>query len=565
MDAGALSVERRHVTSGLQIRREGVSAHSHAWPVANTKQARLLREAVAVAFALLVVAGVLAIRAGLGCTGLLGELEITQPTLAAVPPTIAASPAPGRAHRVILVIVDGLRERDSHDLPALDRLRRAGASTVARSHYPTWSRPNYVSILTGVPPEASGVRTNRHHARIALDSVMDRVEAAGRTCVLTSDCEELPQMFLRLSSEGAPRAPCDSAGTPRDIGPEETAATIATNDAALVVLLVGDVDRAGHADGAASDAYRAAARQADNMLAQVLAGVDLQRDAVIVTADHGHIDRGGHGGIERDVVEVPLVAAGAGIRRGAQVEGARLIDIAPTIAALLGLPAPGHALGRTLVEVLELTPEALRDRVAADRERFAVTHSAAAGSRAHAEAALAASWPMRALIALATALLVIAVGGVLVRRRVIRIDHRVLALGAVVATVPYAAAFALGASSASAQPSWPELVPELLIAGGCVIAGHLRACARVVRRHRDPVEQLAAANAIAALGLLIAAVPACAVWLACSSLPLVLPGPSWLATIPVVFAGATGASVTIAIGLAGSLFAWRATCRRARW
>ena len=40
------------------------------------------------------------------------------------------------------------------------------------------------------------------------------------------------------------------------------------------------------------------ATPADAALADVVATVDLSRDALIVVADHGHSDRGGHGGFD---------------------------------------------------------------------------------------------------------------------------------------------------------------------------------------------------------------------------------------------------------------------------
>jgi arylsulfatase A-like enzyme len=47
-----------------------------------------------------------------------------------------------------------------------------------------------------------------------------------------------------------------------------------------------------------------------------------------------------------------FIAAGAGVRRGVAVERVRLIDVAPTAARLLGLPAPSVE-GRTLEEILQ--------------------------------------------------------------------------------------------------------------------------------------------------------------------------------------------------------------------
>ncbi|UBU09344.1 alkaline phosphatase family protein [Nonomuraea gerenzanensis] len=56
--------------------------------------------------------------------------------------------------------------------------------------------------------------------------------------------------------------------------------------------------------------------------------------------------RGAHGSLGE--IKVPLLLSGAGIRPGARPRGARLIDVAPTVAALLGTRPPAQAQGRDL-------------------------------------------------------------------------------------------------------------------------------------------------------------------------------------------------------------------------
>ena len=59
--------------------------------------------------------------------------------------------------------------------------------------------------------------------------------------------------------------------------------------------------------------------------------------------------RGGHGSTTE--MRVPLLVSGAGIRSGAAPGDARLVDVAPTIAALLGVRPPADAQGRVLDEL----------------------------------------------------------------------------------------------------------------------------------------------------------------------------------------------------------------------
>ena len=51
-------------------------------------------------------------------------------------------------------------------------------------------------------------------------------------------------------------------------------------------------------------------------------------------------------------MRVPLLISGAAVRAGAVPKDARLVDVAPTIAALLGVRPPADAEGRVLDELL---------------------------------------------------------------------------------------------------------------------------------------------------------------------------------------------------------------------
>jgi arylsulfatase A-like enzyme len=84
-----------------------------------------------------------------------------------------------------------------------------------------------------------------------------------------------------------------------------------------------------------------------------------RRVLVFLTADHGE-EFGEHSGFEHghstfeEVVRVPLVLWGPGIRPGRRGEAVTLLDIAPTVYAALDLPAPRDLLGHSL---LSATPE----------------------------------------------------------------------------------------------------------------------------------------------------------------------------------------------------------------
>lgn len=557
------------------------------------------RQVVAAALTLLVLGGVGAVQAGLAGASFMYDLEQVEPALALHAPAIQDPQTPRLARRVFLVVIDGLRLDRSYELPLLDELRRRGVDSEATSHYPTWSRPNYVSLLTGVPPRASGVRTNHHATPVQLDSLMDRARAGGLRVATATDYEVLPRLFLRRHGHGPPPPPIDLDGdgvpdvenfeqpaapagirapdadlaspfddaryAPWPGGFSEAGSALVAGRADLVILLVGAVDAAGHAHGGDSPQYRDAAITADRALGRVLAGIDLEQDAVIVTADHGHTGRGGHGGVEPEVLAVPLIAAGAGIRRGATANDARLIDVAPTVAALLGVPAPGHGVGRTLYELLALDDAARSRRVAADQLRLAATHRIVEAAETSAADDVLAHRAERIALVAGGALLAGALALLLIRRRVLRLDRRVLVVSLPAFFVVYYGLLAtIGQRfSPSLLPAQGHLAGQMVRYGLIGMLVQLVASLWALRNQPTFGERLAAANGIAWAGLMSTMVAAGLIWAFFPPPYVDLPGPLWLVLIPAALVAVACAAINVALilGLEVVVFAARAWMR----
>lgn len=546
------------------------------------------RQVVAAALTLVVLGAVGAVQAGLAGASFMFDLEQVEPPLARTAPAVEEAHTPRLARRVFLVIIDGLRLDRSYELPFLDDLRRRGVDSEATSHYPSWSRPNYVSILTGVPPAASGVRTNHHATPVELDSLMDRARAAGLRVATATDYDVLPSMFLRRRGTAPPvvldpqdpleepepeppvRAPDADLASPFDDaryapwpgGFSEAGSALAAGDADLVILLVGAVDAAGHRSGGDSPAYRDAAQLADHALARVLARVDLTQDAVIVTADHGHTGRGGHGGVEPEVLSVPLIAAGAGIAPGAAAIDARLIDLAPTVATLLAIAAPGHGLGRTLTELLTESDANRALRVAADHRRLAVTQRAVARAEAAAADDVLAHRAERIALVASGALLAGGLAALLIRRRVLRLDRRVLLVSVPAFFVVYYGLIAtLGQRfSPSLLPANGHLAGQMVRYGVFSMITQLLASLWALGRPRTLGERLAAANGIAWVGLMLTMLPAGVIWAFFPPPYVDLPGPVWLVLIPAALVAVACAAINVALtlGVEVIIFAARA-------
>ncbi|HEY5270318.1 MAG TPA: alkaline phosphatase family protein, partial [Anaerolineales bacterium] len=158
-----------------------------------------------------------------------------------------------------------------------------------------------------------------------------------------------------------------------------------TGDYHLVLIHLDQVDYAGHHEGGPrSPNWNTAATRADGMLSEIAAKLDLTQDTVLVISDHGQIDRGGHGGPEPVTLVEPFVLTGAGVIPGSYGD-VNMVDIAPTLAALLGTNIPATNQGHVLTKMLTLTSEqdvAIENALKAQQSQLFTAYTTAIGSTA---------------------------------------------------------------------------------------------------------------------------------------------------------------------------------------
>jgi len=259
------------------------------------------------------------------------------------------------AHRLVLVVVDALREDASRRMPVLNALRAQGADFVAWTGEPSLSLPGWTVIASGAPQEVSGVTTNWYRGPVQVDTIFAAAKRVGiRTAVAgTPGWRELFGPWIDDARIVPDPKYGDVEGLYRtDAVIAEAAIDLLRTPARLIVVHFPGPDVAGHSFGAASSVYAEAVRRVDEHIGRISQAIG-QQTVLLVTADHGQIDRGGHGGWEPVVKRIPLVLTGEGVRSAVKGPEVRQMDIAPTISILLGLPIPAHSYGRPLVEALE--------------------------------------------------------------------------------------------------------------------------------------------------------------------------------------------------------------------
>ncbi len=215
---------------------------------------------------------------------------------------------------------------------------------------PSVTLPCHMSLFHSVGAERHGILTNTYVPQARpINGLCEVLAAAGKRCAFFYNWEQLRD----LSRPGSLCRADFVAG--RVYGYEEAnrvladrvIATLQSGDAPdFIFLYLGWVDEAGHKYGWMTPEYLVAVRQSLMCVRRV---VDVLPDEyrLIVTADHGGHARN-HGTDAPEDMTIPLFLRHAAIVPGELPAGATILDVAPTIAAWLGVPADPDWEGRVL-------------------------------------------------------------------------------------------------------------------------------------------------------------------------------------------------------------------------
>jgi Type I phosphodiesterase / nucleotide pyrophosphatase len=226
---------------------------------------------------------------------------------------------------------------------------------------PSWSGPCWANIATGVPVTSHNITGNdlTGHRLEAYPDFLTVATRAGHSTLLAvagwpplATDEDGGPLFAEASRREFVEASEDHGMAAWDVA-DETVTSLAISiieadgpQASFVYL--GAVDIAGHLIGAGAD-YQAAVRAADQRVGRLIAAVATRPDSadwtIVVVTDHGHLDEGGHGGREPEVLTAWAAVSGPGASPVASH-----LDIAPLVRRCLSLSRQGAALTGGLVE-----------------------------------------------------------------------------------------------------------------------------------------------------------------------------------------------------------------------
>jgi ABC-type multidrug transport system fused ATPase/permease subunit len=312
-----------------------------------------------IAGCLFAAAGVLSV---LWAVRLMESVSDYRSPLHAAPPLVQEPLGHAVSQRLIIILVDGLRDDTSHDeelMPYLAALREQGAWATMHSQPPSYSQPGYSTLMIGAWPDINdGPVLNEDLDKIQYwtqDNLFTAVHrAGGRTAIAAHETFEMlippPDLDDSFFTEE-----CNQAGD--DLIFNQALPWVKAGGQSLLLIHLCQVDDAGdYLGGPNSKAWADAATRVDAMIQMIGAQLDFTKDTLMVVSDHGQIDAGGHGGPEALNLQEPFILAGAGIWPG-YFGNVEMVDVAPTAAALLGVSIPATAQGRVLDQMILLSYE----------------------------------------------------------------------------------------------------------------------------------------------------------------------------------------------------------------
>ncbi|MBE7090832.1 MAG: hypothetical protein E7363_02835 [Clostridiales bacterium] len=245
-------------------------------------------------------------------------------------------------NKVLMILIDGMRVDGlkACGSPYLSFLEKNCAYTYhARSVFPSITLPCHYSITHSIPPQTHGIINNTFtlNPDCKVNGIFEVASKAGKTCAFFYGWEPLRD----IARPGALRFSTYINAYARESG--DAALTDACErllsedhpDFAFLYMVETD-EKGGHDNGWMSEEYLRRIRIAIDCVYRMITRFG-EEYHIVLLADHGGHDRG-HGSDLPEDMTIPMFFSGKGFAAGEiQGESLSLLDIAPTIADILGV------------------------------------------------------------------------------------------------------------------------------------------------------------------------------------------------------------------------------------
>lgn len=254
-------------------------------------------------------------------------------------------------NKVILVLADGMRP---------DALAACGNSYVnellSKSIYtlrgttvmPSVTLPCHMSLFHSVTPDRHGILTNTYVPQVRpVRGLFETLRAGGKKCAMFYNWDELRDLSrpeglaysLFVSGHVYPYAETNHRLT------DECIRYVSSDIPDFVFLYLGLTDYSGHNFGWMGEDYLKAVSDSLDDIRRLADTLD-DEYTLIVTADHGGHGRS-HGSDCAEDMTIPVIFRNNAFT-SSDAGDVNIIDIAPTVASMLGVPADPEWEGKVI-------------------------------------------------------------------------------------------------------------------------------------------------------------------------------------------------------------------------
>ena len=256
--------------------------------------------------------------------------------------------------KVILISIDGMRP---------DGLKMCGNSYVqelekmcsytynASSMIPSVTFPCHFSMTHSVTPQRHGILSNTYVPRVRpVKGIFEKISDAGGVSAMFYGWEPLRDIAMPGSLKFATYINAYMQDSGDTVLTDEAEKLISAHKPDFVFLYMVETDeKGGHDNGWMSEEYLRRISIAMDNVKRIIEKFG-EEYSVIIMADHGGHDRS-HGTELPEDMTIPLFFYGPDFTPGNNLRNASLLDIAPTIAAIMGIPVDREWEGKSLLNL----------------------------------------------------------------------------------------------------------------------------------------------------------------------------------------------------------------------
>ncbi|XP_014222688.1 GPI ethanolamine phosphate transferase 2 [Trichogramma pretiosum] len=267
--------------------------------------------------------------------------------------------------KLVIMVIDALRwdfvdgEENKDYMPFTNNLLNndSGCLYKMKVNPPTVTMPRIKAMTTGTVSNFLDIVFNLGASSVGIDNILWQAKKYGYKSIFYGD-----DTWLKLFPNEFYRSEGTTSFYVSDYTEVDNNVTRNLNreldkiDWSIMILHYLGLDHIGHTDGPFSPLIKPKLREMDDIISLIHADVELweqQGDPTlfIILGDHGMKDSGGHGGASLEETTVPLIVFGRSCTP--KYEEIDQIDLAPTLALLLGVPIPYSSLGKINLEMMD--------------------------------------------------------------------------------------------------------------------------------------------------------------------------------------------------------------------